>query len=81
MGHPIRYACDEEWSDGRYDCEPPEPQKLWLTITEEGEEYAVIILRKDAFGGREKSIKAAKGQRLLRARKIVAALNSHVEAS
>lgn len=74
-----RYACDENWSDGRFDCEPPEPNKLWLTITEEGEEYALVVLRTERFGGRYKSIKAAKGQRLLRARHIVAALNAHEE--
>ena len=76
-----RYACDEYWSDGATDCEPPEPNKLWLTITEDGEEYAIIVLRKDAFDFRQKALKEAKGIRLKRARRIVAALNAYKEES
>lgn len=42
------YTCDEEWLDGRVDCDPPEPGKIWLTIREDGEEIAIIVLRTDA---------------------------------
>lgn len=33
------------WFDGESDCEPPEPGKFWLEITENGEEIALVVHR------------------------------------
>ncbi len=48
MSADPRYAWTG-WHDGATDCEPPEPGKEWLTITQYGEEYAVVVLGTAAF--------------------------------
>lgn len=62
------------WNTGE-DCYPPEPGKEWLTITEYGEEYAVIVLRTDAFAGDPAALDQAREVREMRAKRIVRALN------
>lgn len=66
------------WDNGD-DLPIPEPNKQWLTITEDGEEYAIIVLRTDASTliGNADAVFAAEADREARAAKIVAALNSY----
>lgn len=63
------------------DVDPTEPGKEWLTIEEDGEEYAVIVLRTDAsiFDGNPGALNAAYAAREIRAQNIVRALNAMVE--
>lgn len=67
----------EGWFHGISDIEPPEPGKEWLTISEDGEEYAVIVLRVDAFDGRPEDLDKARAERVERASRIVSALNAY----
>ena len=62
------------WDTGE-DVEPKEPGKEWLTITEDGEEYATIVLRVD----RADDVEAARAAREIRANAIARALNDMVE--
>jgi len=62
------------WFEGS-DCEPPEPGKEWLEIEEDGEEYAVIVLRADTFADSD-SLAYARAERELRAIRITEALNA-----
>jgi hypothetical protein len=64
------------WDVGE-DVSPEETGKEWLTILDEGEEYAVIVLRTDAsrFDGNPALLTAARATRELRASNIVKALN------
>lgn len=68
------------WNEGS-DVDPPEPGKEWLTITEDGEEYAVIVLRTDLdiFRNDPGRLNAARAAREIRANAIVRALNTMVE--
>jgi len=55
------------WFDGSKDCEPPEPGKKWLTITEEGNEFCIIVVRVDPFddaGDRDRALCAAEERAL-----------------
>ena len=70
------YAC-RGWDFGE-DVEPPEPDKQWLTITEDDEEYAIVVLRTDALE-RGPQTAAAEYEREQRAARIVAALNAYKE--
>jgi hypothetical protein len=65
------------WESGS-DVSPKEPGKEWLAILDEGEEYAVIVLRTDAavFDNDEGALNAARATRELRAQNIVRALNA-----
>ena len=65
------------WDSGE-DVEPPEPGKQWHTIYEDGEEYAIIVLRTGHFE-RQSEINAAEAAREIRAQSIVRALNELVE--
>lgn len=70
------------WEVGE-DVTPPEPGKEWLTIYEDGEEYAVIVLRTAAsiFLGRPELLERARAMRVERAERIVAALNDTDDGS
>ena len=58
------------WNDGATDCEPPEPDKLWIGIVDgECEEICTLILRK--IDGYEKLMEAKEDW----ASRICAALN------
>jgi hypothetical protein len=63
------------WEDGE-DVTPPEPGKQWLTITEDGEEMAVIVHR---HTGRDDGTQMA--NKIRRAQRIVEALNAHKDES
>lgn len=67
------------WDEGE-DVSPPEPGKEWLTILEDGEEYAVIVLRTDldVFKNDPGRLTAARAAREIRANAIVRALNEMV---
>lgn len=65
------------WDSGE-DVDPPEPDKQWITITEDGEEYAVIVLRTGHFN-RRSDVDRAERRLEARAERIVAALNAHQE--
>lgn len=70
----------QTWSYGDEDCEPPEPGKAWLTILEDGEEYATIVLRTDApHLSTPAAVLEAQTVRESRADRIVAALNAYRE--
>lgn len=66
------------WHEGS-DVTPEEPGKEWLTIEEDGEEYAVIVLRTDAsvFLSDPSALAKARMRREERAERIVAALNAY----
>jgi len=68
------------WEEGT-DVYPEEPGKEWLTILDDGEEYAVIVLRTDAdiFRNKPGQLTAARAAREIRANAIVRALNEMVE--
>ena len=70
------------WDSGE-DLAPPEPGKQWLTITEDGEEHAIIVLRTDATDliGRPDAVFEREAQLEARATRIVAALNAYREES
>ena len=71
------------WDEGE-DLDPPEPGKQWLTITEDGEEYAIIVLRSDAeerLSGRPDAVFEKERELEGRATRIVAALNAYREES
>lgn len=74
------YSDHYEWHgwDSGEDVVPPEPDKQWLTITEDGEEYAVIVLRTGSLE-RGPQTAAAEYEREQRAARIVAALNAYKE--
>lgn len=59
------------WTGWDNECEPPEPNKEWLTILREGEEWATIVLRTDWEG----DLNEARQEREIRAQTIVDALN------
>jgi hypothetical protein len=65
------------WDTGG-DVTPPEPGKEWLTIYEDGEEMAVIVLRTDAaiYTGDDEALASARQVRETRAQLIVDALNA-----
>lgn len=69
------------WETG-YDVSPPEPGKEWLTITEDGEEYAIIVLRTDAsiFDGDPEALASARRIREASATHIAKALNAMPES-
>jgi len=62
-----------EWEDGE-EIDPPEPGKQWLTITEDGEEMAIIVHR---HTGRNDGMQMA--EKVRRAQRIVEALNLAVD--
>lgn len=68
------------WNEGD-EVSPPEPGKEWLTITEDDEEYAVIVLRTDLdiFAKDPGLLTAARAAREIRANAIVKAMNAMVE--
>jgi hypothetical protein len=68
------------WDSGD-DVDPPEPGKQWLTITEDGEEYAIIVLRTNAstLVGHPDAVFKREAQLEERATRIVAALNAYRE--
>lgn len=59
------------WLNGEEDCDPPEPGKFWLSITEDGDELAIIVHRQ---WGDERD-EPAKYEKEARAQRIVEALN------
>ena len=69
------------WDTGK-DVSPPEPGKEWLTITEDGDELAVIVLRTDLdiFQRKPKLLETARLVREDRARFIVNTLNEAVSS-
>lgn len=64
------------WETGD-EVDPPEPGKEWLTIQEDGEEYAIIVLRTNAwiYEGDPEALASARRIREERAAHIVQALN------
>lgn len=69
------------WETGD-DVTPPEPGKEWIEISEDGEEFAVIVLRTDAsiFSDDPDALERARNIREHRAQFIVDALNTWEEA-
>lgn len=69
------------WREGD-ECDPEEPGKEWLTIEEDGEEYAVIVLRTGAsiFAEDTPALSRARTERQARANRIVDALNAYSDA-
>lgn len=68
------------WDEG-HELDPPEPGKEWLTIYEDGEEYAIIVLRTSVFEGRPAELNHERAVRVERAARIVDALNAYQESS
>jgi len=68
------------WEVGT-DVSPEEPGKEWLVITDDGEEYAIIVLRTDAsiFVNDSEALVQARAIREQNADRIVAALNAYKE--
>ena len=60
------------WADGASDCEPPEPDREWITITEDGEELATIMHRRTNLPNRD----ILRAQKEHNADRIVAALRA-----
>lgn len=70
----------EGWFDGAGDCEPPEPGKHWLTITEDGEEYAIVVVRRPEGMSETDPVHVEReAEASRRAERIVAALNAYRE--
>jgi hypothetical protein len=67
------------WHDGAVEVDPPEPGKEWLTVRENDEEYAVIVLRTDAsiFQGDPEALESARMIREQRASHIAKVLNAN----
>ena len=63
------------WTSWDDECDPPEPGKEWLTICEDGEEYAVIVLRTNINRTPEQIAELRSGCEA-RAQTIVDALNA-----
>lgn len=66
------------WSRGEDDSYPPEPGKEWLTICDDGEEMAIIVLRRDVAlrQGGDAFLQDARKAREAWANRIVNALNA-----
>jgi len=46
------------WYDGREDCEPPEPNKYWLSIDDEdSNEKCIIVYRTEEFHPNSEAVK------------------------
>lgn len=77
--YPDHYAV-EGWFDGEGDCEPPEPGKHWLTITEDGEEYAIVVVRRQpGVSETDPEHVAREAAAWDRAGRVAAALNAYRE--
>jgi len=63
------------WFDGEDSCEPPEPDKRWLTIGLEDDEFCIVVQRKENGAYNEQTT----SERETRAELIAEALNEYWE--